>query len=288
MPSFLHFIKTSGEVSMNRQIFGAENITSKTNSSIVKIAKLSNKKYRNEYKMFVCDGIKLFQEAVEFGAKIEYIILKNEMNFDEEIMKKIEICQSNGARILYVNEQIFDKLTEEKAPQGIITVCSYFTDIHRNLTSVENVTNDEKIMMLESIRDPGNMGTIIRNAVAFGIDRLIISSDCVDIYSPKVVRAAMGAIFKLKIDIVENFVESIENIKIKKTVLGAALGKKSLVLGKRNLSNNDVIIIGNEGHGLSNEVLNTVSDTIFIPMAENTESLNAAMASVIFMWELYK
>ena len=288
MPSFLHFIKTSGEVSMNGEIFDTEVITSKTNSTIVKIGKLSNKKYRNEYKMFVCDGVKLFQEAMDFGAKIEYIIIKNEAVFDEKIVSKIKDCQSFGAKILCVNESVFDKLTDESAPQGIITVVSYFTGLHRRLTNVENADEKEKIMMLESIRDPGNMGTIIRNAVAFGIDRLILSSDCVDIYSSKVVRAAMGAIFKIKIDIVDNFVYSIQKIKSTKTTLGAALGKKSLVLGERNLSKNDVVIIGNEGHGLSQEVLDTVDDTIFIPMAQNTESLNAAMASVIFMWEIYK
>ena len=270
------------------QIFGTEAITSKTNSTIVKIAKLTNKKHRNEYGLFACDGVKLFLEASNFGAKIEYIILKNDVDFDEKIIQKIKNCRDNGTKILCVNGQVFEKLTEETAPQGIITVCSYITGLHRRLTSVENAQNCEKILMLESIRDPGNMGTIIRNAVAFGIDRLILSSDCVDIYSPKVVRAAMGAIFKIKIDIVEDFGKTIENLKVNKTVLGAALGKKSLVLGEKSLTRNDVIVIGNEGHGLSEETLNLVSNTIFIPMAENTESLNAAMASVIFMWELYK
>ena len=273
---------------MNGEIFGTEVITSKANSTIVKIGKLSNKKYRNEYKMFVCDGIKLFQEAMDFGAKIEYIIIKNDAIFDEKIVSEIKYYQSLGAKILCVNEGVFDKLTDESAPQGIITVVSYFTGLHRRFTSVENVNENEKIIMLESIRDPGNLGTIIRNAVAFGIDRLILSSDCVDIYSSKVVRAAMGAIFKIKIDIVDDFVASIENTKLNKTVLGAALGKKSLVLGEKKLTKNDVVIIGNEGHGLSQEVLNSVDDTIFIPMAQNTESLNAAMASVIFMWEFYK
>ena len=270
------------------QVFGTEIITSKTNSTIVKIAKLTNKKYRNEYKMFACDGVKLFQEAVDFGAKIEYVILKNEAVFDEKIIQKIKKCSDNGTKILCLNTQVFEKLTEESAPQGIITVCSYITGLHGRLTNVENVQNNEKILMLESIRDPGNMGTIIRNAVAFGIDRLVLSSDCVDIYSPKVVRAAMGAIFKVKIDIVDSFTGSIEVIKKTRAVLGAALGKKSLVLGEKKLDKTDVIVIGNEGHGISEETLNTVTDTIFIPMAQNTESLNAAMASVIFMWELYK
>ena len=288
MPSFFAFYKIDGGVSMLGQFLNAEIITSKTNSTIVKIAKLTNKKHRNEYKLFACDGVKLFEEASKFNVKIEYIILKNDVDFDEKIVEKIEQCRQSGAKVLCVNSQIFEKLTVENAPQGIITVCSYITGLHRCLASVENAQNDEKILMLESIRDPGNMGTIIRNAVAFGIDRLILSSDCVDIYSPKVVRAAMGAIFKIKIDIVDNFSSTIENLKKNKTVLGAALGKKSLVLGEKKLTKNDVIIIGNEGHGLSDETLNLVSNTIFIPMAENTESLNAAMASVIFMWELYK
>ena len=274
---------------MLNEIFGTEVITSKTNSTIVKIGKLSNKKYRNEEKLFICDGKKLLLEAIEFGSNIKYIVLKNDVAIDPELIIKMKKCAENGTNILCVTEQVFSKLTEENAPQGIIAVCEYLRDLHFYSTIVKNINSDEKIIMLESVRDPGNIGTIIRNAAAFGVDRLVLSSDCADIYSQKVIRAAMGAIFKVKIDIVDDFVGTIKSLKkCGKRVLSATLGKNSLILGKIELSSQDVIVVGNEGHGISDEVIEASDETIFIPMCENTESLNAAIASSIFMWELYK
>ena len=189
---------------MNNLIFNVTEITSKTNSTIVKIGKLDNKKYRNEEKLFVCNGIKLFKEAVNFNATIQYIVLNNSTKFDEEITILIKKQQEKGVNILCVNDSVFDKLSDEKSPQGIITVCKYFEDKHTFSANAKNKYSDDKIMLFESVRDPGNIGTIIRNAVAFGIDRIILSSDCADIYSSKVIRAAMGAVFKMNIDVVED------------------------------------------------------------------------------------
>lgn len=273
---------------MNEEIFGTEIISSKANSTIVKIAKLSSKKYRNEYKMFLCDGIKLLKESADFGVDIKYIIIRSDFLLDSDLQNTIKKCQKNGTNILVVTDAVFSKITEENSPQGIITVCSFLNNVNVSCDIDFNEIN-EKIIMLESIRDPGNIGTIIRNAAAFGINRLIFSKDCADHYSQKVIRAAMGAIFKVKIDIVDDFIGTIKKLqKNGKTVLGAALNTNSLILGERKISKEDIIIIGNEGHGLSNEVLSVVNDTIFIPIEKNTESLNAAMASAIFMWEMTK
>ena len=272
---------------MNNELFNTEFITSKTNSTIVKIGKLLNKKSRAEEKMFLCGGIKLFEEAFNFNAKIIYIVLKNDSVFDEKIIDKIKIAQKNGAKILCVSDSVFEKITDEKAPQGIITVCQYLSNVNEYSTIVKNDVKNEKIIILESVRDPGNIGTIIRNAAAFGIDRLILSSDCADLYSSKVVRAAMGAIFKVKIDIATDLLSTINDLKLQgKRVLTAALLDTSLVLSDNIISKNDVVIIGNEGHGASKSVIEASDETIFIPINANTESLNAAIAAAIFMWEL--
>ena len=273
---------------MLNEIFGTELITSKTNSTIVKIAKLTSKKYRNEYKMFMCDGVKLVKEAIDFGAELKYIIICNDFVLDFDLQTTIKNCKKNGTNILVVSESVFLKITEENAPQGIVAVCSFLNNVTTS-SIIEKCQKNEKIIMLESIRDPGNIGTIIRNAAAFGINRIIMSSDCADIYSQKVIRAAMGAVFKVKIDITNDFIGTIKKLQNDgKTVFGAALNTDSLILGERKITNNDIIIIGNEGHGLSSEVLSVVDDTIFIPIEKNTESLNAAMASAIFMWEMTK
>ena len=274
---------------MIEQILGQEAITSKTNSTIVKIGKLVKKKYRDEDKLFLCDGVKLFHEAINFGAKIEYILIKNDVDFESDTIDAIKALKASGTRVLVLNEAVYSKISTEISPQGIIAVCSYLDFIKYEDELKENIHQKEKVMMLEAIRDPGNLGTIIRNAAAFGIDRLILSSDCVDIYSQKIIRAAMGAIFKLKINIVGDFVGAIKHLQgLGRVVLGATLNDKALVLGKKALNKTDVVIIGNEGHGLSSEAINASNDAIIIPMEKNTESLNAAMASAIFMWELYK
>lgn len=264
-------------------------ITSKSNQLIVKISKLNEKKYRNSERLFLCDGIKLFKEAITYGAPIKYIIVKNCADLDDETLKMLTECLKKEIKILCVTEEVFNKITTEHAPQGIITVCEFLNSEHRYLNQ-ENVDySNERIMFLESIRDPGNVGTIVRNSVAFGYDRLILSADCVDIYSPKVIRATMGAIFKQKIDIVSDLEKTVLNLKMSgKKIVTSSLGKKSLVLGKEILSDKDVIVIGNEGHGASEKILSISDDTIFIPMQPNTESLNASVAATIFMWEQYK
>ncbi len=289
MPSFLNFIAKEDSKAMNSSIFNVNEITSKTNSTIVKIGKLSNRKNRYEEKLFLCHGIKLFLEAVKFGAVFKFVILKNDAMFDDEIIKNIKELQLKGVNVLCVSSQVFEKLTDELSPQGIISVCAFFDEKHSFSNTVNDSVSNEKIMIFESIRDPGNVGTIIRNAAAFGIDRLIFSSDCADIYSPKVIRATMGALFKVKIDVVENLKNTVLHLKKNEiNILGAALKAQSLVLGKYKLSTQDAVIIGNEGHGISDEILELCDNTLFIPMSENTESLNAAIATAIIMWEISK
>ncbi len=271
---------------MNSQIFNVECITSKANPTVVKISKLVNKKFRKEERLFTLDGVKLFFEAYNFGAEIKYVILSNETAISDEIIEKIKLLKAFGTQILCVSEAVFAKLTEETAPQGIITVCS-FLKIHNYTDEILNV-GEEKIMAFESIRDPGNLGTIIRNAAAFGIDRLVLSSDCVDLYSQKVLRATMGAIFKVRIDIVNDFCRALNDLKKQnRRVISTTLGENSLKLGSCNLNKKDVFIVGNEGHGISESVISLSDETMFIPMKENTESLNAAIAAAILMWEFF-
>ncbi|MBO5374598.1 MAG: RNA methyltransferase [Clostridia bacterium] len=275
---------------MNNLIFDVPLITSKANATVAEISKLADKKYRMQSKLFTCDGIKLFKEAISFDATIKYIVVENSAKLSSDIVLDIKKCAENGAKILCLENYVFEKLTSETAPQGIITVCEFYTKKHAFSATVENEDIKGKTaVILESIRDPGNMGTIMRNAVALGIDKLILSNDCVDIYSPKVVRASMGAIFKLEICIASDLDASVENIiKSGRRVLAAAIDDKALILGKNALSREDVVVLGNEGHGISSHLIDKCTDKLFIPMRENTESLNVAMASAIIMWEISK
>ena len=287
MPSFFAIIEGGG-IMLNNIKLGVDLITSKSNSTIVKITKLHEKKYRNIDRMFICDGLKLFFEACEFCKKIEYIILNNDIEFDDKVIKKIQNLMLNGTIVLCVTNEVFSKISKENSPQGIITIINHLEEIHNFSTTSDDFDTNGKILVIESVRDPGNIGTIIRNSAAFGIDKLVLTSDCADIYSSKVIRASMGAIFKVKIDVVENITQTISNLKsIGKRILCAGLTNNSLILGKDKISSTDVIVIGNEGHGVSKELTLLCDQIITIPMKSNTESLNAAIAASIFMWEMY-
>ena len=147
----------------------------------------------------------------------------------------------------------------------------------------------KSVLMLESVRDVGNMGTILRSAKAFGIDALIISSDCADLYNPKTIRAAMGALFTQRVVVVDDIANTVLSLRESGArVFAAALDRNAKKLGSFPLQKGDVILIGNEGHGLSNEAIAACDECVYIPMENGSESLNASIAASVCMWELYK
>ncbi|MBQ0102221.1 MAG: RNA methyltransferase [Firmicutes bacterium] len=143
-------------------------------------------------------------------------------------------------------------------------------------------------LILSSLRDPGNVGTVIRTANAFGIGELILSDDCADIYNPRTVRAAMGALFRQRISVVSDLCQCVENLKASgRKVYAAMLDRDAVSLSSLHCDAGTCFIVGNEGHGISEEVLAASSGSVFIPMEKDTESLNAATAASVFMWKLY-
>ena len=147
----------------------------------------------------------------------------------------------------------------------------------------------KRVLMLESVRDVGNMGTIIRSARAFGIDVLVMSSDCADLYNPKTVRAAMGALFTQRIVAIESISSLVLAMRSAGArVFAAALQRDAKKLGEIELKRGDAILIGNEGHGLSAKAISSCDECVYIPMESGSESLNASIAASVCMWELYK
>jgi TrmH family RNA methyltransferase len=148
---------------------------------------------------------------------------------------------------------------------------------------------NESIVLLESVRDPSNVGAIIRSAAAIGIDRLILSADCADIYHPRAVRGSMGTVFNQPIDRVSNLAATVKELRESgRRVFAAALDERALSLGEFEIRAGDAVVIGNEGHGLSGEVIAACSGSVIIPMSERAESFNAAVAASILMWEFAK
>lgn len=273
-------------------IINGDIITSRQNEAIVKAIKLRDKKHRDEQRLFVIDGIKLFLEAVSSDAVIETVFIRSDdssrfLKLVTDAVGKKDIYANT--RVILLSEQAFDRISAEKSPEGIICTVKYL-DIFHKYTKISSeylkeIPKSDKIMLLSSVRDPGNIGAIIRSAVAFGMDRLILSSDCADIYGQRAVRAAMGALFKQKIDIADDFAQAVASLtNAGRRVLAAELHRGGYPLDKFKLLRSDCIVIGNEANGIPREISAMCSGSIFIPIQESSESLNASVAASVFMW----
>ncbi len=254
-------------------------IVSRQNKQVVFLGKLGERKHRSKEKLFRFDGIKLFSEAMLCGLDIRYIFLR-----ETESRTLLSACQGN-AEVFILSDDIFDKLSEERAPEGIISVAS-FPAIHGGMELLET---EGRVFLLESVRDPGNLGTILRSASAFGVDLLVVSRDCADLYNPKTVRGAMGALFRQRICVVDDLSAAIAVLQRKgRRVFAATLDARSKVIDENVPSPQDCVVVGNEGHGISEKTVSACDGSIIVPMEAGSESLNAGVAASLIMWEQYR
>lgn len=143
----------------------------------------------------------------------------------------------------------------------------------------------EKLMLLSSVRDPGNLGTIVRSAAAFGFDRLILSDDCADLYHPRTLRGAMGALFRMRADVVTDFASAVPALRASgRRVYAAELRDGALSVDEAKPTAADCFVIGNEGHGIPPEISALCTGSVYIPIAPTSESLNAATAASILAY----
>lgn len=256
-------------------------ITSRSNPLIVETAKLKDKKFREETKAFLFEGIKLTREAIASNVEILHIFLT------EKCAKKYpDLAEKNNA--ILISDSVCLKLSENSAPEGIICTAKYMQNLHK--TQIEsNESIDDCALLLSSIQDPGNLGTITRTSAAFGKKTLIISSDCADIYNQKTIRASMGAIFRSRIYRSTDLCQTIKEIRSQgKEVYATALDKNAITLQSVNNIKNCCFVLGNEGHGLDQSVIDSCSGTVIIPMEPDAESLNVSSASSVLLWETYR
>lgn len=264
--------------------FSRDSITGRKNPLITRLSKLSDKKYRDAEGLFRIDGVKLFSEAVASGIETEYIFIADSRR--ERLTHELtgQLSQASGT-VIFVSDEVLTKLTDESAPQGIVAFAKKFDTIPP--TVPEGVAF--RAMYLSSIRDPGNLGTMVRCALAFGVDRIFISSDSADIYSPKTVRASMGTVFRAPISVVTDemvFADTVMSAGCE--LYAAALRRDAVKLGSFTVPERVCFAVGNEGHGLSEEFIESCGRTVFIPMTDSCESLNAAMAATALMWEMQR
>ena len=274
--------------------FNDEVITSRNNPLVKWAASLSEKKFRDAERSFIVEGEKLAFEALSAGLPVSHIFI--EEGRYASIKARLSAFESDEkyakTLIILLAESAFSKISGEKSPQGIILAIKYL-DFFSKLDIIYKeeffLRPDERAIILSSIRDPGNLGSVIRSAVAFGTEHIILSSDCVDLYNSKTVRAAMGSFYKIKATIVSDLPAAITAIKEQgRSVYAAELRPGAVSVSELNTSPTDIVVIGNEGHGIAEDVSSACTASVYIPISENTESLNASVAAGVLMWEFSK
>lgn len=268
-----------------------ETITSRNNPTVKWAASLSTKKGRDISKSFIAEGEKLTFEAIEARLSVTHIFIEESKaeRYIERIKKTVLNSSDNSTEIVILSNSAFEKISTEKAPQGIISVIKYL-DFFRETDIIYKeeffLGANERALILSSIRDPGNLGAIIRSAVAFGVEHIILTADSADLYNSKTVRSAMGSLFRVKATVVSDINSYVEALrKCGRRVFAAELSENAVSLTDVGLLSNDVIIIGNEGHGIPAELSAVCDGSVYIPISNKTESLNASVAASIFMWE---
>ena len=252
-------------------------ITSKDNEIIKKIKKLKDKKYRDLESKFIVEGIKLVEEAISESAKINKVVVCEDCVNNGTINQNLmyEIAKKD---CVYVSEKVFETITDVTNPQGILAVVEKEDEKNKILY------DEDIIVVLDGIQDPGNLGTILRTVDSVGLKQIIISNKTADPFSPKVVRSTMGAIYRVNIIQTNDIIQTLKNIKSNKYEIIATSLETDKNIYDINY-NKKAIIIGNEANGVSKEILNIADKKVKIPMIGKTESLNASVATGIILYE---
>ena len=253
-------------------------ITSASNGQIKNLIQLQKKgKTRREQDVFVAEGIKMYEEApLELIEKVYISKSFSEKKAAGEILKR--------AAVEIVADRIFQSAADTKTPQGIMAIIKQH---HYTLTQVLTGENP-LIMILENLQDPGNLGTILRTGEGAGVTGVIISSDTVDIYNPKTIRSTMGSIYRMPFYYADDLKEVLKELEERNIVTYAAHLKGSRDYDKPDYRKGSAFMIGNEGNGLTDELAKRAQEYIRIPMCGEVESLNAAVASSLLMYEAFR
>ncbi len=246
-----------------------EALTSRKNQYILRLRRLAGEAaFRREEGEYVCDGMKLLGEALEKGAEIRSVLWKERAQGVEGL---------NCPRQYLAPAELFDYASPMKNSPGPV-----FTVAMERRPDTERLKN---AIVLETVQDPGNMGTVLRTAKALGIDGVILTGSCADIYSPKAVRSSMGAIFRQRVIYARlgQLRQLAEGNGLK--LYAAALSDRAEDIRRLDLKG-AMVCVGSEGQGLSRELTELCDGEVIIPMEPGSESLNAAVAAAIIMWEM--
>lgn len=262
-----------------------EIITSPQNKFIKLATALKQKKYREELKLFVVEGIRLVEEAVQATWEVETCIYTPEAFAHERVQNIITTLQSKNCHMIQVPRGLYDKITDTQEPQGIMAIVKKCTYGLQDLLS-SDIT--PFIMVLDELQDPGNMGTVIRTAVAAGCTGIILTKGCTDVFASKAVRGSMGSIFHVPIVSGLTTSEVIHFLKQHRIELFATSLESSNVYFKMDFTTSLAIVFGNEGNGVNQQFLAQAQERLFIPLVGPVESLNVAASAAVILYEVVR
>jgi TrmH family RNA methyltransferase len=259
-----------------------EVITSSQNKFIKMAGSLKEKKYRDELKLFIVEGVRLVEEAAQSSWQVEACIYIGEAKEDGRIQELLLLLQAKDCRIIEVSAAIYGKITEVKQPQGIMAIMKKSEyKLADSLASIEKPF----FVVLDEVQDPGNVGTIIRTAAAAGCTGIILTKGCADVFAAKVVRASMGSLFHVPI---------FESLTQREVI--ACLGKHGISILATSLQSSTIyfqidfnkpvaVVFGNEGNGVGQQLLEESKERLHIPLLGNVESLNVAASAAVILYE---
>lgn len=257
-------------------------ITAKSNEKIKAAVRLRDSaKARREDGEFFLEGARLCADA---SGSVEVVRLFYTEKAKEKYSAEVSLLRQRAAESCEVSEEIAAKLSDTFSPQGIFCVCKTLDKKHY----IDKIYSNAKIIALENIQDPANLGAIARTAEALGIGGAVLCG-CCDIYNPKAQRAAMGSLLRLPIITVENMSEAMKDFQSMGYVtLSSTPSETASDITRTDLGEKTVCVIGNEGNGVTDETAMSCMHRVRVPMKGRAESLNASMAAAIIMWELMR
>lgn len=260
-----------------------EKIISKANDRVKYAVKIREKaSFRKQEGLFFAEGARLCFDAASSGIEIA------EMYATEKALSKYEeyvrLVSEKAERCFVVSEEVAEKLADTKGNQGVFCLCKM---LDKN-TNIGKIKYNGKYIALEDVSNPANFGAVVRTAEAVGLDGVIVSGGC-DIYNPKSQRAAMGSLFRLNIVEAENLPQALKELSERgMTVIAGVPDANAEKITEVDMSGGVVAIIGNEGNGITEETCNVATKLVTIPMKGRAESLNAAAAASIIIWEMMR
>ena len=254
-------------------------ITSADNSRVKLVRKLSTRKGRLEERAFTAEGRNLVEEILQRDIRPRFILVSDKCS-DEEILR--DAVKSDEIMVCELPEKIFAKLTDAEHGIGMLAVVD--TPV-TGASALESLSADDNILVLDRIQDPGNMGTLIRTSVAAGYKAIIASKGTADVYSNKVLRATVGTVFEIPVIYAKDQSELISLLRRSGKRIAVTEVDKGVLYYETDLSKGIALVIGNEGAGVSDELIDMADIRVTIPMKGHIESLNAAVAAAILMYE---